>query len=260
MEKIESPEEIKNRAKEMKRMAERRKKQGVQTKSFGNHQPFYHYRLHVPRLQKSCTGALKPFGAYLGSIFDAYPPLLFDSPTSLRCSTVSFDFPFTITRGTSEHLSTLTRDALEQSPYKAGHDKVQLHFLDNDESILTTETPVWATDRERDLLGIINAKTTIRQNHPAFTALTGHIDLVQIKDGNVWILDYKPITSWSQSEYPECQTYLYALLLSIRSGLPLDTFRCGWFNDKDFNYFIPRTLDPDLIERFYTLKNFHGQE
>ena len=66
--------------------------------------------------------------------------------------------------------------------------------------------------------------------------LTGHIDLVQIRNGQVYILDYKPGAS---KERPIEQLTWYALALSRLTGLRLFEFTCAWFDEKDYYQFYP---------------------
>ena len=66
--------------------------------------------------------------------------------------------------------------------------------------------------------------------------LTGHIDLLQIRNGNIHILDYKPQAAKAK---PVDQLTLYALALSRLTGLRLFHFKCGWFDEKNYFEFFP---------------------
>jgi ATP-dependent exoDNAse (exonuclease V) beta subunit len=66
--------------------------------------------------------------------------------------------------------------------------------------------------------------------------LTGHIDFVQVRNGAVHILDYKPN---AKKERAVGQLTLYALALSRLTGLRLFDFRCAWFDDKAYYEFFP---------------------
>ncbi|OYV62883.1 MAG: hypothetical protein B7X03_03900, partial [Parcubacteria group bacterium 21-58-10] len=61
-------------------------------------------------------------------------------------------------------------------------------------------------------------------------------DFVQIRNGMVHILDYKPNAS---KEKPIEQLTWYALALSRLTGLRLFEFKCAWFDDKDYYEFYP---------------------
>jgi ATP-dependent exoDNAse (exonuclease V) beta subunit len=66
--------------------------------------------------------------------------------------------------------------------------------------------------------------------------ITGHIDLLQIRNGLIHILDYKPD---AKKIHPVNQLLLYALAMASRTRLPLKTFVCAWFDEKDYFSFYP---------------------
>lgn len=66
--------------------------------------------------------------------------------------------------------------------------------------------------------------------------LSGHIDFVQIRNGCVHLLDYKPNAA---KEQPIEQLTWYAMALSRLTGLRLFEFKCGWFDEKDYFEFFP---------------------
>jgi ATP-dependent exoDNAse (exonuclease V) beta subunit len=65
---------------------------------------------------------------------------------------------------------------------------------------------------------------------------TGHIDIVQIRNGQVHILDYKPDAKHVK---PIEQLMIYALALARRSHMLLYHFRCAWFDDRNYYEFYP---------------------
>ena len=66
--------------------------------------------------------------------------------------------------------------------------------------------------------------------------ITGHIDLVQVRNGQIHILDYKPNAA---KEKPIEQLTLYAMALSRLTGLRMYCFKCAWFDEKDYFEFFP---------------------
>lgn len=66
--------------------------------------------------------------------------------------------------------------------------------------------------------------------------VTGHIDIVQVRNGIVHILDYKPN---ADKEKPIEQLTWYALALSRLTGLRLFEFKCAWFDEKSYYEFYP---------------------
>ena len=66
--------------------------------------------------------------------------------------------------------------------------------------------------------------------------ITGHIDFVQIRNGMIHLLDFKPN---AEKERPIEQLTLYAMALSRLTGLRLFEFKCAWFDEKDYFEFYP---------------------
>lgn len=66
--------------------------------------------------------------------------------------------------------------------------------------------------------------------------ITGHIDILQIRNGQVHILDFKPSAA---KERPIEQLTLYAMALSRLTGLRLFEFKCAWFDEQDYFEFYP---------------------
>jgi ATP-dependent exoDNAse (exonuclease V) beta subunit len=69
--------------------------------------------------------------------------------------------------------------------------------------------------------------------------LTGHIDFLQVRNGAVHILDYKPDAPTNK---PIPQLMLYALALTRLAGLRLFDIKCAWFNEEQYCEFFPRSL------------------
>lgn len=68
--------------------------------------------------------------------------------------------------------------------------------------------------------------------------ITGHIDILQIRNGSVHILDYKPARS-AKRDKPVSQLTIYALALSRLTGLRLFDFKCAWFDENAYFEFFP---------------------
>lgn len=68
------------------------------------------------------------------------------------------------------------------------------------------------------------------------STLTGHIDILQIRNGLIHILDFKPN---AEKEKPYTQLMLYALALSRLTGLRLLDFKCAWFDESNYFEFFP---------------------
>ena len=68
------------------------------------------------------------------------------------------------------------------------------------------------------------------------TPITGHIDMLQIRNSIVHILDYKPEAEKIQ---PIDQLTIYALALASRTKLALRDFKCVWFDENSCFEFFP---------------------
>ncbi len=66
--------------------------------------------------------------------------------------------------------------------------------------------------------------------------LTGHIDLIQVRNGSIYIMDFKPS---AKKEKPIEQLTLYALALSRLTGIRLYHFKCAWFDSENYFEFFP---------------------
>ena len=68
----------------------------------------------------------------------------------------------------------------------------------------------------------------------------GHIDFLQVRNGALHILDYKPD---ARTNKPISQLGIYGLALTRRvPGLKLFDIKCGWFNEEEHCEIFPRTL------------------
>ena len=115
-------------------------------------------------------------------------------------------------------------------------------MLANDSTTIAVEVPVWLT---RDDIAAIEKQYRIQlfsDNPPAdqrARAITGHIDFLQVRNGAVHILDYKPD---ARTNKPIAQLTVYALALARLTGLNLFDIKCAWFNENEYCEFFPRLL------------------
>ncbi len=122
---------------------------------------------------------------------------------------------------------------------KLRHETLQRFMLANDSVTVAVETPIWL--RENDIAaiearwGIALVPKLAGQER----AITGHIDFLQIRNGAIHILDYKPDATTNK---PFAQLTIYALALSHLTGISLFDFKCAWFNEHQYCEFFPRTI------------------
>lgn len=196
----------------------------IRHKSLG-HGWWYHYRLHEENAARSCADGLAPLNAYLRGLFEECPDEKFLAGP--RCSRLRFDFDVEIHRVQHHPVSAFAKLA---GDVRSGHTEVELAFLAHDSKTVASEVPLWLDPHEHELV--------LRLGEPG--SLTGHIDILRVEEGVVWVWDYKP--GAAKEKYAAAQTWAYALMLSRRTGLPLERFRCGWFDERDAFIFQPEKL------------------
>jgi ATP-dependent exoDNAse (exonuclease V) beta subunit len=116
---------------------------------------------------------------------------------------------------------------------KRRHDELQRFMLTTDSVTVAVEVPIYLT---RDDIAHMQQQLGFRIPLATNAAITGHIDVLQIRNGRVHILDYKPN---AHHERPIAQLMVYALALSRRTGLRLFDFLCAWFDDRHYFEFYP---------------------
>ena len=118
---------------------------------------------------------------------------------------------------------------------KQRHEILQEFMLLNDSCTVAVEVPVLINNEDiRHYKHELNFKIPIYLEEGNY--ITGHIDLIQLRNGMLHIMDFKPSAS---KEKPISQLVLYALALSRLTGLRLYHFKCAWFDDKNYYEFFP---------------------
>jgi len=109
------------------------------------------------------------------------------------------------------------------------HEKVENFFLINDSVTIATEVPVYLT--KNDIKYFKNKGFDFDfENYR--TPITGHIDILQIRNGLIYILDYK-------LEARKVNTVNLRLALASRTKLAVRDFKAAWFDDKRYYEFFP---------------------
>ena len=118
------------------------------------------------------------------------------------------------------------------------HESLQRFMLANDSVTVAVEIPIWLTGKDIEALQIEHGIELLPPGHEP-RVLTGPIDFLQIRNGAVHILDYKPD---ARTNKPIAQLTLYALALTRLAGLRLFDIKCAWFNEEEYCEFFPRAL------------------
>lgn len=114
------------------------------------------------------------------------------------------------------------------------HQAIQDFFLLNDSATIATEVPVYLTNWDAGYYR--NQKGFVFPLNSYTTPITGHIDILQIRNSLIHILDYKPEAIKIN---PVEQLTIYALALSRKLNLPLYCFKCAWFDESNYFEFFP---------------------
>ena len=134
---------------------------------------------------------------------------------------------------------------------KLRHKALQDFMLANDSVTVAVEVPVYM-----DELDIMHMQEELGFKIPIKLdkVLTGHIDILQLRNGAVHILDYKPGGSkGKEGSKAFTQLTLYALMLSRLTGLRLYDFKCAWFDENGYFEFFP-------LHVVYKLKGKAGKD
>ncbi len=199
----------------------------IRTHSFQHRPAFYRYRVALARVAR----LPEPMVDYLSALFTNCPNHLF-SETVFRASRVSrrqLGIAIPLTRVSDHSIIALARRSHGFSAVSSRHENLQKYFLEHDPATVACEVPVWMESWEfADYPQILGTREP----------LTGHIDVLRREeDGRLGVWDYKPHAAAERNAH--LQVFLYALMLSLRTGLPLTAFFCGYFDEKDAYLFNP---------------------
>ncbi len=206
------------------------KNKTISTHSFdhgGGH--FYRFRLNFAKLS-NVVGQLSQLNTFLLALTDDCPNHFFKQGP--RVSARKWLMYPQATRVPESDLPRLAREGIEMARYKGAHDNVEVHCLETDNSTVAVEVPIWW---ERSEMGLY--AHCFPNNGP----LSGHIDIVRVKDSCVEIWDYKP--DIVEARMVGMQVLIYAIALAIRTGIPLGRFKCGYFDTESAWIFSPSIVE-----------------
>ncbi len=190
------------------------------SKTFEHNGLNYNFKFHKPKLEILCKengfyGLVK----YINGFEKGCPDFFKEDE---RCSQFKIDIKINKENKYSPacKLSELALKAAGTN--KERHSLVEKFMLVNDNATVACEVPVWLWEKNLDL------------------GIAGHIDLLQIKEGLVYVLDFKPEADKENGQKVASQLYFYASGLSFRTKIPLDKFRCGWFDGSSCYEFNPK--------------------
>ena len=224
-----------------------------------HHQQVYQYKVHRAKLQ--LLGNMLPpavaakVGAYLLRVLmEDFPDALFQDipptanvdgqapdenspdqlPARLRSSQARFD-TLPLLRREKQNLANDLADLglLLARRNRDRHPAVQDFMLANDSCTIACEVPVYLAAEE---LAYYKSRGFAVSVPELSKPITGHIDVLQARNGFIHLLDYKPE---ARSIQPTSQLVLYALAFASRTRLPVRALKCAWFDEKDYFEFFP---------------------
>jgi len=113
------------------------------------------------------------------------------------------------------------------------HPRVEEFMLANDSCTVACEVPVYLT---ADDIEYFRGNGFSIDFESYRTPITGHIDVLQVRNGLIHILDYKPGASGVD---PVDQLMVYALALASRTKLAVRDFKCAWLDGRGCFEFFP---------------------
>lgn len=203
------------------------------------HRQVYTFRYHPAKLvllleEDFKNEPLYPLKEFLDAVSVECPHQLFKEGLRASEVKVNFDMERVMIREKQNFANRLAQLALQAvRNNKERHETLEKFMLANDSVTVAIEVPVYFQPEDLEhmqkALGF-NIPLTLEKT------LTGHIDILQVRNGAVHILDYKAV---AKKEKPVNQLTMYALALSRLTGLRLYNFKCGWFDQDRYYEFFP---------------------
>lgn len=223
----------------------------VQTVHLYHHQ-VYDFSVHRAKLalllQEYRNNKFDPLREFLEAIQSECPHQFFKEGVRASEIKVSFSREEVMIKEKQNFATRIADLALQAVPdNKLRHRTLQNFMLANDSVTVAVEVPVYMDEMDvehmQDELGF---KIPLKLDK----VLTGHIDILQLRNGAVHILDYKPNSAkGKEGSAAFTQLALYALMLSRLTGLRLYDFKCAWFDENSYFEFFPLHVVYKLRDR-----------
>lgn len=204
------------------------------------HRQVFDFRYHQAKialiLQDFKHSKYEPLREFLDIVSVECPHQIFKEAPRISEVKSCFDLSRVIIREKHNFACRLAGLVLQAvSDNKLRHETLQRFMLANDSVTVAVEVPVYIDsidiEHMREKLGF-----TIPVDMSGLKTITGHIDILQIRNGEIHILDYKPN---AKKEKPVEQLTLYALALSRLTGIRLFHIKCAWFDENAYYEFFP---------------------
>jgi len=195
-------------------------------KSFNHENLPYEFIYHRYKLKKYALKSFTGLVSYIQGFENGCPDEFFE--IGERCSKPRFkvDVKLKSQVNLACHMADFSVNAKRNN--RERHSLVENFMIINDTATVASEVPVWYWEKSID------------------SGFTGHIDLIQIRGGNVVILDYKP--GADRDRKAAQQLYHYAVALSFRGKVPFERIRCAWFDENQYFEYNPKLASAKLIK------------
>jgi len=205
------------------------------------HRQVYDFSVHKGKLaltlQEHKHSKFENLREFLEAIQSECPHQFFQDGSRMSEQKVDFSMEKVILRNKNNFANRIAGLALQAvSDNKLRHKVIQKFMLCNDSVTVAVEVPVYMDDMDiAHMQEELNFKIPLKIDN----VLTGHIDILQVRNGAVHILDYKPNAAKAKEADTVNQLTLYALALSRLTGLRVYDFKCAWFDENDYFEFFP---------------------
>ena len=215
------------------------------------HRQVYDFSVHRAKLaltlQEHRHAKFDNIREFLEAIQSECPHQFFQDGSRISEQKNNFSLDGVILRRKANFANRIAELVLQAvSDNKLRHKTLQRFMICNDSVTVAVEVPVYMDEMDIEHMEKeLGFKISLKLDR----VLTGHIDILQLRNGTVHILDYKPNAAKGKSASAVAQLTFYALALSRLTGLRLYDFKCAWFDEKDYFEFFPLHVVYKLRER-----------
>ena len=176
----------------------------------------YNYQVHLPKLDLCDFEGLKE---YLNNITFKINSVDFED--GLRCSQLKLARNPGLYHAVNAPVNRLAANARQLAAHNRDrHPAIEEYFISCDGTTIAVEIPVVC-------------------KLPEIGVVAGHIDILQIYRGRIFIMDYKPNAAKENPSKVVTQLSLYAGGLVQQTGLDWEDIRCAYFDEEDYYSFQP---------------------
>ena len=191
------------------------------SKTFTHNGLAYNFKYHKPKLEMLCDRyGFQSLQRYIENFSKKGCPDFFNDIEN-RCSQIHIKAKFKkeVKYNNACKLADLALKSCSSNSKR--HIAVENFMLISDSSTNSIEVPVWFWEKNLNI------------------GINGHIDILQIRQGKIFILDFKPEAAKENELKVSSQLFLYAMGLSFRTSIPLKNFTCAWFDERIYYEFNP---------------------